>query len=226
MKRALWNVQNRLRDQRADLFVRLVQPAADSKILDLGGAEGGFAEKIAARIPCGITVADVVDHSTEARRHGFSFVRLDANADRLPFADQEFDLVLCNSVIEHVTLPREECLRTDHREAEWRARAWESQQRFASELRRVAHGYFVQTPHRDFPIELHTWLPGVNWLPHNHTQKIVRFMDRWWVKQCGCADWNLLRPAQMQTLFPDSTLHIESLAGLPKSIIAFVKSRP
>ena len=65
--------------------------------------------------------------------------------ERLPFADGEFDLAYCNSVIEHV--PRE------RRAA------------FAAELRRVARGWYVQTPARSFPIEPHSLLPGAHWLP-------------------------------------------------------------
>ena len=53
------------------------------------------------------------------------FVRADA-ADGLPFADDEFDLVYCSSVIEHVPPARRAA--------------------FAAELRRVGRGWFVQTP--------------------------------------------------------------------------------
>jgi len=72
------------------------------------------------------------------------FVQADAT-ERLPFADGQFDLAYSSSVIEHV--PRE------RRAA------------FASELRRVARGWFVQTPARSFPIEPHALLPFAHWLP-------------------------------------------------------------
>jgi len=32
-------------------------------------------------------------------------------------------------------------------------------------VRRVAHGWYVQTPARSFPIEPHSLLPGAQWLP-------------------------------------------------------------
>jgi SAM-dependent methyltransferase len=72
------------------------------------------------------------------------FVQADAAAG-LPFADDEFDLVYCSSVIEHV--------------APARRRA------FATELRRVGRGYYVQTPAFSFPIEPHSLLPFAHWLP-------------------------------------------------------------
>ena len=52
-------------------------------------------------------------------------MRADA-ADGLPFADDEFDLVYCSSVIEHVPPARRAA--------------------FAAEFRRVGRGWFVQTP--------------------------------------------------------------------------------
>ena len=67
------------------------------------------------------------------------FVRADAAAG-LPFADGEFDLVYCSSVIEHVPPARRAA--------------------FAAEIRRVGRGWFVQTPAWSFPLEPHSLLPG------------------------------------------------------------------
>jgi SAM-dependent methyltransferase len=72
------------------------------------------------------------------------FVQADAS-ERLPFADGQFDLAYCNSVIEHVPPARRRA--------------------FAAELRRVARGWYVQTPARSFPLEPHSLLPGAQWLP-------------------------------------------------------------
>ena len=72
------------------------------------------------------------------------FVQADAT-ERLPFADGAFDLAYSSSVIEHVP--------PDRRAA------------FAAEVRRVARGWFVQTPARSFPIEPHALLPFAHWLP-------------------------------------------------------------
>jgi len=72
------------------------------------------------------------------------FVQADATQG-LPFADGEFDLAYCSSVIEHIAPERREA--------------------FAGELRRVARGWFVQTPAFSFPVEPHALLPGAHWLP-------------------------------------------------------------
>ena len=65
--------------------------------------------------------------------------------ERLPFEDGAFDLAYSNSVIEHLAPARREA--------------------FAREIRRVARGWWVQTPAYGFPIEPHSLLPGAHWLP-------------------------------------------------------------
>jgi hypothetical protein len=145
-----------------------------------------------------------------------------AESEALPFADGEFDIILCNSVIEHVTIPKAECLAPGVDEGEWRQRSFAAQQRFAREIRRVGRAYFVQTPHRAFPIDAHTWLPFTNFLSHDHARRLVRVTDAVWVKKCGVVDWHLLGEQEMRALFPDAHLHFERRAGLPKSIIAYL----
>lgn len=168
-----------------------------------------------------VTVADVADTRLVAReRHGFDAVRLEETGP-LPFEDAAFDVVLCNSVIEHVTLPKSECLDAAVTEPQWRAGARLAQERFAREIRRVGRGYFVQTPHRAFPIDAHTWLPLTNFLTHAAARRLIRVTDTVWVKKCGVADWHLLGTVDMRRFFPDATIHIERVALLPKSIIAF-----
>ena len=70
-----------------------------------------------------------------------------ADGRRLPFADQTFDLVYANAVIEHVGTEAD-------------------QQRFVDEVARVGRSWVVTTPNRWFPIEAHYhtffrhWKPG------------------------------------------------------------------
>jgi SAM-dependent methyltransferase len=214
-------IRERSHEARADLFVRLLAPVRGARLLDLGGGDGSLAARIVKRVPLVVVVADIDESRHSARtQYGFDEIALDAEG-QLPFDDGSFDLVLCNSVIEHVTLPKNECLNARLAESEWRARAFARQHEFAAEIRRVGRGYFVQTPHRSFPIDAHTWLPLTNFLPHESVRRLVRSTDRWWVKKCGVADWNLLGPSDMRALFPDSRIEIERLAGLPKAVIAW-----
>jgi SAM-dependent methyltransferase len=109
-------------------------------VLDIGCGALGLRALASGEPDLDITGVDIDEHP----EYPGPFVRADAAAG-LPFADREFDLAYCSSVIEHV--PRE------RRAA------------FAAELRRVARGWFVQTPARSFPIEPHSLLVGAHWLP-------------------------------------------------------------
>lgn len=197
-------------------------PPRESRVLDLGGNDGSFAERVARRRPdLSIVVADVDDaHAEEVERRGFRFVRIDE--DTLPFDDDEFDVVLSVSVIEHATLPREECYRDDLSRSEWDARAWDGQRRFAAEARRVGRGLFIQTPHPSFPMDLHLWLPFVQHLPRPALVRLARFTEAYWIKKLwGPVDWRYLSVDEMRMLFPGAEISVERLAGVPKSIIAY-----
>jgi SAM-dependent methyltransferase len=121
------------------------------------------------------------------------FVQADATR-RLPFDDGAFDLAYASSVIEHVG------------PADRRA--------FAAEVRRVARGWFVQTPAWSFPIEPHALLPLAHWLP-------LTLRRPYW-RMGAAGDWEdirLLRRAEMQELFGAPIL-AERMGGLVKSWIA------
>jgi len=76
---------------------------------------------------------------------GVRFVH--ANALALPFADKSFDYVHSSAVLEHVG-------------------NFENQAKMIAECVRVARkGIYLTTPNRWFPIEFHTQLPIVHWLP-------------------------------------------------------------
>ncbi|HEX5308290.1 MAG TPA: class I SAM-dependent methyltransferase [Solirubrobacteraceae bacterium] len=127
----------RARKRRHRHFFALTGIGLDARILDVGCGRLGLR---ALEPTLDITGTD------RAEQPGYPgpFVRADA-AQSLPFADDEFDLVYCSSVIEHVP-PRERAA-------------------FAAELRRVGRGWLVQTPARSFPIEPHALLPFAHWLP-------------------------------------------------------------
>ncbi len=86
---------------------------------------------------------------TKGRGSGSSYPSaryVQGDALELPFADGEFDVVFSNAVIEHVG-------------------GREQQRRFVEEALRVARRAFITTPNRWFPVEVHTLLPLVHWLP-------------------------------------------------------------
>jgi len=161
-------VAGRLRRRRHRRFFALTGLPEDARILDLGCGALGLRALEPERP---ITGVDIVPRPA----YPGPFVVADATTG-LPFADDEFDLVYCSSVIEHV--PR------DLRRA------------FAAELRRVGRGWLVQTPARSFPVEPHSLLPGAHWLA-------PRLRRRYW--SLGAAgSWEeieLLSRAELEGMF-------------------------
>ncbi len=125
------------RRRRHERFFAMCGLAEGARVLDVGcGALGLRALEPGLDIT-GVDMAERPDYPGP-------FVQADAAAG-LPFEDDEFDLAYSSSVIEHVPPARREA--------------------FASEVRRVGRGWFVQTPARSFPIEPHALLPFAHWLP-------------------------------------------------------------
>jgi predicted SAM-dependent methyltransferase len=89
---------------------------------------------------------------------GVRFVR--ANGLNLPFRDRSFDVVHASAVIEHVGSFAQQCA-------------------FLRECCRVARrAVFITTPNRWFPVEFHTLLPLVHWLPKPLFRALMRVAGR------------------------------------------------
>lgn len=121
-------------------------------ILDVGTGSGGIAAALGAKAT--VYATDRTDQRTE--RDGFSFALAD---EYLPFADGTFDVVISNHVIEHVLDP----------------------ERHLAEIRRVVKSSgmcYLATPNRWWPIEVHSHLPLLHWLPVRFFQRLASATDR------------------------------------------------
>lgn len=185
------------------------------RILDLGGRADywcrvgfDFLEAHDVHVVC-------VNH-TEAelyandRQHPRLTARVGDARNMADDADNSFDLVHSNSVVEHV--------------------GWFADKRaFANEVRRLAPAYYVQTPYFWFPLDPH-WprIPFFHWMPMSWRQRLLRRFSLGWGGRCRDIDHAmrdlegtmLLDWSQMKTLFPDARLRAERVALLPKSMIA------
>jgi SAM-dependent methyltransferase len=174
----------RARARRHARFFALTRLPAGARVLDVGCGQIGLRALEPGLDITGVDLAERPDYPGP-------FVRADAAAG-LPFADGEFDLVYCSSVIEHVPPARRAA--------------------FAAEIRRVGRAWFVQTPAFSFPIEPHSLLPAAHWLPR-------RLRMLYW--RLGAAgEWeeiSLLRRAEMEALFGPA--RPERLGPLVKSWI-------
>jgi hypothetical protein len=208
------------------MFRALMSPQPTHRILDLGGGDGSHLRGILPEHQ-NIVVADHWEPDLARARalYGAETVRLDGADGRLPFDDGAFDIVFCSSVIEHVTGPKEEMIALDDARI-FAERAWEHQSAFAAEIRRVAKAYFVQTPHRAFPLEPHTLLPQpIIYLPRAAQRGILKAIAPVWPAKVQ-PDWRLLDETEMRALFPDAEVALEHWGGLVKSITAVRKPQP
>lgn len=213
----------RARLRRGRLFTRCfgITPDDGRTILDLGGGAGDHVASVVPR-STGVVVADICPEALgRARRaHGLATLRL-GDDGRIPAADASYDVVFCSSVIEHVTGPKAAAYAARDGRA-FAATAREHQARFAAEIRRVARGYYVQTPYRYFLIESHSWLPGaIVLLPRSWQLAVFGVFNRLkpWPKRVN-PDHHLLTVKDMRRLFPDAMIFRETSFGLTKSIIA------
>jgi ubiquinone/menaquinone biosynthesis C-methylase UbiE len=207
---------------RAALFCSRFDLRPATRILDLGGGDGIHIHSILADTPVSpsnVYVADIDHEAVESAgaRFGYRTVFLSGNAE-LPFPDNFFDVVFCSSVLEHVALPGEDVWR-EKSGRQFRNCAKKRQRQLAREISRVATGYFVQVPHRWFPVETHTWLPFLSYVPRGLQCCLMGISNRFWIKE-SIPDFYLPTAGEMAEYFPDAQIRRERIWGITKSLIA------
>lgn len=210
---------NAARKRRGAFLAQVIEIPLSARILDLGGGTGRHIREI---LPyhTDITVCDISsdDLRTARERYGFKTVLMQ-ETEGLPFKDEEFDFCFCSSVIEHVTGPKQEIVKLLDDDG-FKAIARGHQIRFAREVARVAKSFYVQTPYRYFPIESHTWLPGIIvLLPRRQQIALIKLFNRFWFKRTA-PDWYLFDWKEMVETFPDAKVYREKYLGMTKSLMA------
>ncbi len=200
-RRLATNWGNRKRRQRYDLFVQLCEVSPHDSIIDVGAGAGGSLATFNRINP--ITAVDLARWPNDPDRPNVRFVQGDGSV--LPFPDRSFDIAFSNSVIEHVPPDKHSA--------------------FASEIRRVAHRYFVQTPNRRFPIEPHYQLPFFQFLPRSLRLFLNAHFSMGWQAKGSWEEITLLSARDLRRLFPDAEIHRERTLGLTKSLMAVRTSR-
>ncbi|MGU3499869.1 class I SAM-dependent methyltransferase [Mycobacterium sp. C31M] len=222
LRKAAGFVSARARERRAAMFRSSFVLDSTTRILDLGSESGANIHAVLRGTdvrPENVHIADIDQEAVELgyELYGFAPTTID-ECGRLPFPDGYFDIVYCSSVIEHVTVPKADVwqLRSGR---QFRRESRERQGAFADEVRRLGRGYFVQTPYRHFPIESHSWLPFVAWLPRRVLVPFLGLTNRFWVKETS-PDWYLLDRSEMGELFYDAHIVSERFLLMPKSLMA------
>jgi hypothetical protein len=153
----------RVREEVFRTFLEVCRPDPDASILDVGVSDDDHVssnhfEKQYSNLSkvCALGI----DHlpALMSQFPGLSVVQGDARA--LPFASASFDFVHSHAVIEHLGTRRQQAA-------------------FLRETLRVARrGVFVTTPNRWHPIETHTGLPLLHYLPPPVCRPIHRALGK------------------------------------------------
>lgn len=222
ISKIIWNFSAQARKKRAEIFRSYFSIDKNTKILDLGSENGTNIFNVLQETdydPANIYIADINRNAIEEgkRSYGFNAVLIDETG-KLPFPDKFFDIVFCSSVIEHVTIIKSDVWSWKNG-AEFKRESMKRQKVFAEEIIRLGKQYFVQTPCKTFPVESHTWLPFVGYLPRNRFLPILKLSNKYWIKQAE-PDFNLLGKDDMKLLFPNARIACEKKYGITKSVMA------
>ena len=180
-------------------------------MLDLGVTpdsslvESNFFEKLYPH-PERITACSIEDASRlEQEFPGVRFVRIGKGP--LPFRDNEFDVLFCSAVLEHVGTRQEQAL-------------------FLSEVTRVSRRAFLTTPNRWFPVDFHTMLPLIHWLPQRLHQRLLRLLGYDFLSctenlnLLGCRDVRSLLPSHLQV-----RIHVNRLFGMVSNLMVCIEKK-
>lgn len=165
-----------------------MRPTPETTVVDVGASDAAFGSEeghgytynfFEAMYPWRDRVTAVSDRPLERFKASFPEIAcVVADGKSLPFRDRQFDVAFSNAVVEHVG-------------------GRENQRRFVHELCRVADRVFLTTPNRWFPLEVHTLVPFVHWLPRRAADRVFAAL--------GKDEWRgveLLTPRALLALFP------------------------
>jgi hypothetical protein len=207
LNRIAYSVSGKNRDRKWRLFNSLFKPRESWKVIDVGfgPAEDVDTDNYFEKhypFPSGITALTVSDIGDAQERYPeIDIVRYDG--DVIPFANHTFDLLWSNAVVEHVG-------------------DWTTQVAFLRELDRVAARHFVTTPNRWFPIEVHTRLPLLHYLPKPLFDRIATRLGKGWATgdYMHLSSRRRFEASLRAAGIRDYTIFVNRFAGFPMDFVA------
>jgi len=193
----------RARAKRWDELMRRFPSLAEMRVLDLGGLPD-FWRKSAVR-PTHVTTVNLV--AADSDEPWVNHIVGDACAPE-GLSGEKFDLVVSNSLLEHVG-------------------GYARRRQLTDVIHGFADRHWVQTPYRYFPIEPHWAFPGLQFLPVSARAAAIRVWplghakaEGWAASADAVLATELLSLTEMRLLFPESDIWHERAAGLTKSLVA------
>jgi len=153
---------------------------------------------------CGIDDASFL----EQKYPGVRYIKADGRS--LPFPDGHFDIVHSSAVLEHVG-------------------SHEQQRAFIAELARVARrAAFLTTPNRWFPVEFHSALPVVHWLPPPAFRAVLRVLGHNMLSReenLNLLGANDLRRLCLELRLPNFEVSSVSLFRWPSNLLLIIRKQ-
>jgi len=189
------------RRHRMQQFIDVMNIGGNDSILDVGGLPEIW---LGTGLESNVSLLNL--NTPSSPESPFTWIAGDAcNLNMLD--DKSFNVIFSNSVIEHVGDSKRQLM-------------------MANEVRRVGKKYWVQTPCKNFPLEVHFNFPFYSFFPRNFRILIARLWPFSYAKFYGLDPvfeaeniWPLNR-SEMQALFSDAQIVSERLLGFTKSLIA------
>lgn len=188
------------REQRYLQIQKLVNiDEVEGFILDLGGGPGSFFSARFTR-PSQVVLLEIEHNDAYlAKKKQPDILVVIADGEQMPFSDNSIEMIVSNSVIEHVSNP----------------------DKLAAEILRTSKEYFLQTPNGDFPLETHSLvaIPFYNFISWEWLQRLVckLFGANFEYVKSVC----YLSEERLNKLFPGASLVYERFLGLKKSFYIY-----
>lgn len=195
-----------------EIFMDIIRPLPHETIVDVGVFGGSadpnwnFLEQL-YKYPENITAVGIEDASVlELQYPGLKFIKIIPDTS-LPFKEDQFDIGFSSATIEHVG-------------------SCANQKFFLEEIIRISRRSVIITPNRFFPIELHTRLPFLHWLPQHFFRNILKKIGlEFYSKE---ENLNLLTKEQFLNLVPEAyhtnvSLYRYKMFGMTSNLIMLIK---
>ncbi len=212
-KNRLSEISLRARTRVFDFFMEGLKPSSTERVLDVGATsdmsrpESNFFERLYP-YKDKITAAGVEDISNlKVQLPTVNFVRIKPGHP-LPFRDKEFDLAFSNATLEHVGNRQK-------------------QKEFVQELVRVSRRGLIAVPDPFFPVEHHTCLPFLHWLPKKAHWSLLKRLG--FPELASIDSLNLIGQKDLRKCFSENTsLRIEKVRtfGWSSNLVALYGEKP